>query len=42
MVVRVARGRSGLDLHPMRFFHWSNIYLALVFAAIAIDPLITG
>jgi protoheme IX farnesyltransferase len=42
MVVRVARGRSGLDLRPMRFFHWSNIYLALVFAAIAIDPLITG
>jgi len=37
---RVARGQSGLDLRPMRFFHWSNLYLALLFLAVALDPLI--
>jgi protoheme IX farnesyltransferase len=27
-------------LKPMRLFHWSNSYLALVFIAAAVDPLL--
>ncbi len=37
------RTRSGLKdaaAKPMRLFHWSNSYLALVFVAAAIDPLL--
>ncbi len=37
------RARAGLTdaaLKPMRLFHWSNSYLALLFIAAAIDPLI--
>jgi protoheme IX farnesyltransferase len=37
------RARAGLldaALKPMRLFHWSNSYLALVFVAAAVDPLI--
>nr|WP_310740442.1 heme o synthase [Microbispora sp. H10885] len=37
---RVKAGRTGVDLRPMRFFHWSNIYLALLFLAVAIDSLL--
>ncbi len=36
------RARAGLrdaQLKPMRLFHWSNSYLALVFIAAAVDPL---
>jgi protoheme IX farnesyltransferase len=36
------RARAGLTdaaLKPMRLFHWSNSYLALVFVAAAVDPL---
>nr|WP_051113920.1 heme o synthase [Actinopolymorpha alba] len=40
LVRRVARGKIGLDLRPMRFFHWSNLYLALLFVAVALDPLL--
>jgi len=29
------------DLHPMRLFHASNLYLALLFLCVALDPLIT-
>ena len=39
------RARAGLRdaaLKPMRLFHWSNSYLALVFVAAAVDPLIFG
>jgi protoheme IX farnesyltransferase len=39
------RARAGLTdalLKPMRLFHWSNSYLALIFVAAAIDPLIFG
>ncbi len=28
------------DVRPMRLFHWSNLYLSLLFVAVAIDPLI--
>lgn len=37
------RARAGLTdaaLKPMRLFHWSNSYLALLFISVAIDPLI--
>ncbi|MGH3355025.1 MAG: heme o synthase, partial [Nocardioidaceae bacterium] len=39
-----ARARGGYDLTvlaPMRLFHGSNLYLALLFLAVAIDPLLT-
>ncbi len=37
------RARAGLvdaALRPMRLFHWSNSYLALIFVAAAVDPLL--
>ncbi|MBO3748656.1 heme o synthase [Streptosporangiaceae bacterium NEAU-GS5] len=37
---RLAAGKTGVDLRPMRFFHWSNIYLALLFLAVAVDSLL--
>jgi protoheme IX farnesyltransferase len=36
----VRSGRTGVLLRPMRFFHLSNVYLALLFAAVALDPLL--
>ncbi|MFI9556608.1 heme o synthase [Nonomuraea endophytica] len=41
MLARVNAGKTGVDLRPMRFFHWSNAYLALLFLAVAIDPLLS-
>lgn len=35
------RARSGEDARPMRLFHWSITYLALLFLAVAIDPFVT-
>ena len=29
------------DIKPMRLFHWSNLYLSLLFVAVALDPLLT-
>jgi protoheme IX farnesyltransferase len=26
---------------PMRLFHWSNVYLAVLFLSVAVDPLVT-
>jgi heme o synthase len=37
---RVRRGVTGALLKPMRYFHLSNAYLALLFLAVAIDPLL--
>jgi protoheme IX farnesyltransferase len=37
---RVCRGVSGVELNPMRLFHLSNSYLALLFLVIAIDAVI--
>ena len=37
---RAARGLTDAALKPMRLFHWSNSYLALVFVAAAVDPLL--
>jgi heme o synthase len=35
------RGVSGVALRPMRLFHWSNSYLALLFVAVALDALLS-
>jgi protoheme IX farnesyltransferase len=40
LLARVNAGKTGVDLRPMRFFHWSNIYLALLFLTVAIDSLL--
>jgi protoheme IX farnesyltransferase len=39
-----SRARRSDDLSaikPMRLFHWSNMYLSLLFVAVALDPLLT-
>ncbi|MFI6519583.1 heme o synthase [Spirillospora sp. NPDC050679] len=36
----VRAGVTGVHLRPMRFFHLSNVYLALLFTVVAIDPLL--
>ena len=36
------RTRAGADPKPMRLFHWSITYLALLFLAVALDPLLLG
>ena len=37
---RADAGLRDAALQPMRLFHWSNSYLALVFIAAAVDPLL--
>ncbi|HET9873796.1 MAG TPA: heme o synthase [Propionibacteriaceae bacterium] len=37
---RAIAGARDAELKPMRLFHWSNSYLALVFIAAAVDPLL--
>jgi heme o synthase len=37
---RASSGLTDATLRPMRLFHWSNSYLALVFVAAAVDPLL--
>ncbi len=39
---RAAASDNVVDLKPMRLFHWSNMYLTLLFVAVALDPLVTG
>lgn len=34
------RGVNGVALRPMRLFHWSNTYLALLFVAVALDAVL--
>lgn len=36
------RTRRGEDPRPMRLFHWSITYLALLFLVVALDPLLLG
>jgi protoheme IX farnesyltransferase len=36
----LARVRAGGDASPMRLFHWSITYLALLFLAVAVDQLV--
>jgi protoheme IX farnesyltransferase len=40
LLLRAHTGAEGAALRPMRLFHFSNIYLALLFIAAAIDPLL--
>ncbi len=40
LLARVNAGLTGVALRPMRFFHLSNAYLALLFLAVAIDSLL--
>jgi protoheme IX farnesyltransferase len=40
LLARANTGAEGAALRPMRLFHFSNIYLALLFIAAAIDPLL--
>ena len=37
---RALAGHTGAALKPMRLFHWSNVYLAIVFVTVAVDPLV--
>ncbi len=37
---RAATSDNVVDLKPMRLFHWSNMYLSLLFVAVALDPLL--
>jgi protoheme IX farnesyltransferase len=37
---RTQSGLVDVAAQPMRLFHWSNSYLALVFVAAAVDPLL--
>ena len=37
---RAHAGLTDAALRPMRLFHWSNSYLALIFLALAVDPLL--
>jgi len=37
---RSAQSDDVVALKPMRLFHWSNMYLSLLFVAIALDPLL--
>jgi len=38
---RARAGSTATAMRPMRLFHASNLYLALLFLAVAVDPLIT-
>ncbi|MFC7330493.1 heme o synthase [Marinactinospora rubrisoli] len=42
LLARVRAGVSGAQLKTMGFFHLSNAYLALLFSAVTIDPLLAG
>ena len=39
---RASRSDDLADVKPMRLFHWSNMYLSLLFVAVALDPLLAG
>ena len=42
LLLRRARDTDDVvALKPMRLFHWSNMYLSLLFVAVALDPLLT-
>ena len=38
---RATRHRGASVIRPMELFHSSNLYLSLLFVAVALDPLIT-
>ncbi len=37
---RANAGKTPVQINPMRLFHWSNMYLTLLFVFVAIDPLL--
>jgi protoheme IX farnesyltransferase len=39
---RARRSDNVVHLLPMRLFHWSNMYLSLLFVAVALSPLLSG
>jgi len=41
MLHRARRSDELSQIKPMRLFHWSNLYLSLLFVAVALDPLLT-
>jgi heme o synthase len=42
LLLRRARDTDDVvALRPMRLFHWSNMYLSLLFVSVALDPLLT-
>lgn len=40
MWARAKKSNDLADIRPMRLFHWSNLYLSLLFVAVALDPLL--
>ncbi len=38
---RAQRTDNVVEMKPMRLFHWSNMYLSLLFLAVALDPVLT-
>ncbi len=38
---RTLRTDNVVEMRPMRLFHWSNMYLSLLFLSVALDPLLT-
>ncbi len=38
---RVRHTDNVAEMRPMRLFHWSNMYLSLLFLGVALDPLLT-
>ena len=41
MWARTRNTESLSEIQPMRLFHSSNLYLSLLFVAVALDPLLT-
>jgi heme o synthase len=41
MWARARNTESLSEIQPMRLFHSSNLYLSLLFVAVALDPLLT-
>ena len=42
LLSRRTRGTDNVvEMRPMRLFHWSNMYLSLLFLSVALDPLLT-
>src|SRR5689334_3761966 len=41
MLVRARTSDDLAVIKPMRLFHWSNLYLSLLFVAVALDPLLS-
>ena len=40
MHARAMRSDDLSVVRPMRLFHWSNMYLSLLFVTVALDPLL--